>query len=131
LIGRRLLVPWLHRFRAWLDRRRQAEAASESRYFREFVIASRSGDAAQVHTAMTRWLDRWDGSPVTSTLAGFAAEHGTPELQRQVTALGRAAFGDAAGDWSGQALARGVDAVRRQKSRTAQAPPALAPLNPA
>jgi hypothetical protein len=130
LAGRRFLVPCFGRFRAWLDGRRRAAAASEPRYFRNFVTASHCGDAATVHAAMTRWLDRWDRGSATPTLASFAAEHGTRELQRQVAALGEAAFGNAASDWSGQTLARSVDVIRRQKARTAEAPPALAPLNP-
>ena len=128
--GRRTLALWLRRLDAWRAGRRRADAESEARYFREFVAITRGGDARQVHRAMTRWLDRWDQAGATPTLSGFAAAQGEIEFQRQVHALAADAFGNAPADWSGQALARGVDTARREHVRATLAPSALAPLNP-
>jgi hypothetical protein len=129
-VGRRALPASLRRFGAWRDLRRRTSAESEARYFREFVATTRHGDARQVHRAMTRWLDRWDQAGPSPTLARFAAAHGDVELQRQVGALAADAFGGGSANWSGQALARGVETARRDHAQATLVPSALAPLNP-
>lgn len=118
---------WL---RGWLAERHARATTSEAAYFREFVATAGQSSAPQVHAALTRWLDRWQDGGGTATLESFAREAGSDELGRQVAGLGRDAYG-AGGEWSPQVLVREVQMARRHRQASAEAPHALAPLNPA
>ncbi|WP_243312970.1 BatD family protein [Fundidesulfovibrio agrisoli] len=108
----------------------QTAQENEKQLFRQFTRAAASQEEAGTMRALSRWFDA-AGHP--GTILGFIAQFGDAELERQFAALEACLYGRQKESWSGQLLAKGFAAARRNSRRSHAHPArrdALGPLNP-
>jgi hypothetical protein len=130
-----LALAWLTRrywprYRTWRAARRVARAESEPAYFARVERACAGNDAPGAYRALGAWA-RHAGA---ASVGAWCAEHGSPDLRREIEALERALFAGSApaGGWSGRALARACASTRKtwlDRSREAEAGSPLPALN--